>query len=353
MGAVKSIAGGLLGGAPKAPSAGDVINQSAQANRINQITPTGNLQYGTFDENGNFVATPGTATVKVSQTPEQDYLRSQRYELAKQFGASANPTKSSYALQTDLPNISQFIQGLPGVGTAAQMQQGLPQGGNVANLGVNLPELSTNYDEANQRAADAIFQRGMNYAQPGFDQDRQRLEANLAAQGIPVGSEAYQTAVANAERNKNQALENLMLGSITAGNQEAGRLFGQDLAARGQLFGEQGTTFQLAENQQGQRFNQGLSSLTFDEQQRQNRLQEQINAADAALRKQMGIAGVESQRAQLAAALGSESPMFVQTPQTDVGSISNQAYNNRLGQYRQSGSDLGSLFDIGSYFGLF
>lgn len=353
MGAVKSIVGGLVGGAPKAPKAGDVINQSAEANQINQFTPTGNLQYGTFDESGNFVPAANRMTARITQTPEQEFLRANRYELAKQFGLSGTPSMDTRLMQVALPNISQFVQNLPGVGTASQMQQSLPQGGNIADVGVNLPELSTDYMAANERAADAIFRRGLNYAQPGFDQDRQRLEANLAAQGIPVGSDAYQTAIANAERNKNQALENLMLGSITAGNQEAGRLFGQDLSARGQLFGEQGTRFQLAEGQQGQRFNQGLASLTFDEQQRQNRLQEQIGAADAALRKQMGIAGVEAQRAQLAAALGTENPMFVQTPQTDVGSIANQSYKNRMGQYEQSGKDLGSLFDVGKYFKIF
>lgn len=351
MGGIVDSVTSVFKGPPKPPSAGAQIEAQKQANRVNQYTPTGNIEYGAYDAEGNWSPYEGYENVKVSESPEQEALRKQRESLAGQFFEGVNVdqarTIGADVLQRNLPNVSKFIGGLPSTGTSAGVISGLPAGGDINSLREGLPELDADYMAANQRAADAVYNRGMNYYQPEFENQASSAEAQLAARGIPVGSEAYAREKDRIERSQGMQRENLALSAVGAGNQEAARLFGQDLAARGQLFGEGANIFQLAEGQRGARFGEGMQGLAFDEMQRGARLNEQISALDAALRKQSFITGLENQdeqiaqnRARLATGLAQADPQFVNVPGIDAAGAMQTAYGQQQDQYQGSLSNL-------------
>lgn len=361
MGGIVDSVTSVFKGPPKPPSAGSQIEAQKQATRVNQYTPGGNVEFGNYDAEGNFVKNEGYDSARVTESPEQEFLRKQREEIAKQFysgiDTSTGRSISAADYQTRLPNVSQFIGGLPQTGTSADVLSNLPQGGDIASLRQGLPGIDTDYTAANQRAADAVYNRGMNYYQPEFENQTSSAEAQLAARGIPVGSEAYAREKDRIERGQGMQRENLALSAIGAGNQEAARLFGQDLQARGQLFGENANIFGLAEGQRGARFGEGMQGLAFDEMQRGARLNEQTAALDAALRKQSFITGVENQdqqlanqRAQLAAVIGQTNPQFADVKGVDaMGAM--QSANQAGNQYYQD--NLTNLTDFAKFAGGF
>jgi hypothetical protein len=131
-----------------------------------------------------------------------------------------------------------------------------------------------------QRVEQAIMAR----LQPGFDQNRAKMEQRLADQGIPAGSEAYKRQMDEVNRQENDARQQTVL----AGGQEQSRLFGMDLnrgnfanqaqqaaygqeqgrasfenAAQGQRFGQGVTQGQFANEAQNQRFGQGVTQGEF------------------------------------------------------------------------------------------
>jgi uncharacterized protein YcgL (UPF0745 family) len=322
---------------PKAPDYGSMIDAQTKANQINQYTPGGTVEYGSFDKDGNFVPAADRTSARVTESAGQKGIRTGRENLAQSllggldFSGTNNGVLSPYQLQYGLPNVSQFTNNLPGVGTGSGVLSGAPSGGDIGTL-------NQDYADANARAANAVYQRGYNMVNPDLELQQKRTEADLAARGIPVGSDAYSAEKDRLSRNRSNTLENLGLSAITAGNQEAGRLYGQDLS-----------TFNAAEGQRANRVGQGLSALTFDEQQRQNRMNEQIAQLQAQLAKQgfiQGAAGQNEQtlqsRANLAAALGSPNTMFINPAGVDAAGLMNSAYQNQLaGQQARAGNLLG------------
>lgn len=80
------------------------------------------------------------------------------------------------------------------------------------------------YNLQAEEVGDALYQRGMNKLQPGFDRDQTRLETNLSNRGIPIGSAAWADAFDQFGRNKSEQLNNLALDSTLARGQEQDRL---------------------------------------------------------------------------------------------------------------------------------
>lgn len=79
----------------------------------------------------------------------------------------------------------------------------------------------------------ATFDRAENLLAPQFEQAQDKLENSLVQRGIPRGSEAYNEAMDNLDRQQSSALENLALSSVGAGRQEQSRLLSSDIARRG------------------------------------------------------------------------------------------------------------------------
>jgi hypothetical protein len=151
---------------------------ATQSNRINQNTPYANLQYTqSLDANGNPV---WTANQQLAQ-PLQQSLGNIQSQLAQ---STANPFDiNKYQAQTG--------QGYTGM-------------------------------EGWDRATGLINQR----LQPQIEQSQERLQAQLANQGIAPGTEAYNRAMTQQAQKTNDLLNQAQL----AGSQVQNQLQGQSLA---------------------------------------------------------------------------------------------------------------------------
>lgn len=191
-----------LGPAPSAPAAPDysaAARETAQgnvdaarlavaANRVNQYTPYGSLEY-TMSGEDKYGNPMWSATQKFS--PEQQRLLDIQNELS--YGVGQLGTK-----------------GLEYVGQQLSSPFDVSQ---LPSIGINPSETYS----------DAIMRR----LEPQLTQQNEQFEQSMANQGIPVGSEAYNRAKMALGQRQND----LMLGAQTQGLQAG-------LSARQQQLGE-------------------------------------------------------------------------------------------------------------------
>ena len=185
--------------AANATAAGNLSAAQAAtaANRVNQVTPYGNLNYsqnGT-DAQGN---PTWTATTSLSDVGQQ-LLNNQN--------------------QTSL-----------GLGSAINSQLGNVQNTMSQPFNPNLPQVGIN---AGQNYQDAAMSR----LAPQLSQQRELLNNQLANQGIPVGSKAWQTA----QMNQGQKENDLLAANTTQG-------FNTGLAANQNAFNQQMTQYNMPLN---------------------------------------------------------------------------------------------------------
>jgi hypothetical protein len=200
-----------LGPAPSAPAAPDysgaaqataqgnleAARAATAANRVNQVTPYGNLNYtqsGT-DQYGN---PTWTATTTLSDVGQQ-LLNNQN--------------------QTSL-----------GLGSAINAQLGQVQETMGDRFNPNLPSTGMNPGQTYQEAYMARLA-------PQIEQNRNALEARLANQGIEPGTKAYE----NAMRQQAQKENDLLLGATTQG-------FGVGQQANQQAFNQELTKYNMPLN---------------------------------------------------------------------------------------------------------
>ena len=209
-------------GAAQAQSLGNLAGaqQAAQANRVNQVTPYGNLNYTqTTDANGN---PTWTATQSLSQ-PLQDLTNSSLQGLQQ---SQANPMYGINPGQTYSDAIMQRLQ--PQIAQSDESQKAA-----LANQGI-VPGTQA-YDNAmrtyNQGKNDLLTSAQINGMQTGLQ--AQQLQGNQAAQIKSLATPSFinapqQGAVAGpdymgalqTQTNANIAAQNAALGQAT--NQTAG-----------------------------------------------------------------------------------------------------------------------------------
>jgi len=225
-----------LGPAPSAPAAPDyagAARETAQsnleaaraataANRLNQVTPYGNLNYtqsGT-DSYGN---PTWTATTTLSDIGQQ--------LLGNQNAASL------------------------GLGSAINAQLGQVQNVMGRGFNPNIPQTQTSLDNLGgmqgwDRATDLMMQR----LSPQMEQQQESLDVKLANQGIVPGTEAYNRAQTQLSQQQNDLRNQAQLSGLSAGN----TLFQQGL--QGAQFGN--TAQQQAFNQALTQYNLPLNTLS-------------------------------------------------------------------------------------------
>jgi hypothetical protein len=189
-GAVSSIFGGGGGSSGSAPSAPDYIslaNQTAAnnlkaaqaataANRVNQYTPYGSLNY---EQSGT--DSQGNPMWSATQTPTAPLGAAAELSQYNVLGQYANPFT----------------------------------GGNLPSYGIN----------PGQTYSDAIMQR----LQPQQEMQQKQFDAQMANQGIPVGSEAYQNAARQFQQGQNDQRTSAIVGGMNTGLQANQQQYGQNL----------------------------------------------------------------------------------------------------------------------------
>ena len=178
-------------GAAKETAAGnlDAARAAVASNRVNQVTPYGSLSYAVTgqDPYGN---PTWTATSKLS--PDQQALYD--YDIASSKGLGALQSKG-------LTYVSNMLD----------------QPFNTRNL----PQTGINPGED-------MTQSIMRRLQPTLAMEQKQFDTQMANQGIPLGSEAYE----NARRMFDQRQNDKLVSSVIQGTQTG-------LQARGQGFSEQ------------------------------------------------------------------------------------------------------------------
>jgi hypothetical protein len=200
-----------LGPAPSAPAAPDyraaaqetaagnldAARAAAAANRVNQVTPYGNLDYSITgqDPYGN---PTWTATTSLSDVGQQ--LLNNQNQASLGLGSTINSA-------------------------LGRTQEMMGQGFNP-----NLPQVGIN---AGQNYQDAAMQR----LAPQLQQSREALNNQLANSGIPVGSEAYMRA----QMSQSQKENDLLAANTTQG-------FNTGLAANQQAYNQALTNYNIPLN---------------------------------------------------------------------------------------------------------
>ena len=246
-----------LGPAPSAPAAPDyraaaqetaagnldAARAATAANRVNQVTPYGNLDYTITgaDPYGNPTWTARTSLSDVGQQL-----------LSNQNAASL------------------------GLGGAINAQLGQVQ--NVMGQGFNpqTAPITTNVGQANLQTSpdyqggmagwDRANQLLMQRLQPQMDIQQKTLDAKLANQGVVAGTEAYNRAKMGLGLQQNDLLNQAQLSGLQAGNtlfQQGmqGAQFGNQ--AQQQLLNNQLANANLGNQAQQQQFNQALTQYNM------------------------------------------------------------------------------------------
>ena len=167
----------------------DAERLATAANRVNQVTPYGSLNYAITgsDPYGN-----PTWTSTTTLSPDQQELYN--YDIATSKGLGALQQK--------------------GLGYVDQMLASPFDTSRLPSTGIN----------AGEQMSESIMRR----LQPNIQMEQKQFDTQMANQGIPLGSEAYE----NAKRMFDQRQNDKLVSSIIQGTQTG-------LQARGQGFSEQ------------------------------------------------------------------------------------------------------------------
>jgi hypothetical protein len=186
-------------GAANATAAGnlDAARAATAANRVNQVTPYGTLNY-TINGQDPYGNPTWTATTALSDVGQQ--------LLNNQNNASLGLGKTINSALGDVQNT-----------------MGQPFNPNLPQVGIN----------AGQNYQDAAMQR----LQPQIQQSREALNTQLANSGIPVGSEAWRRAQVAQGQKEND----LLAANTTQG-------FNTGLAANQNAFNQQMTQYNMPLN---------------------------------------------------------------------------------------------------------
>jgi hypothetical protein len=276
-GLLSPITNALFGSPPSAPAAPnytaaaqatasgnlDAARQATAANRVNQVTPYGNLNYAITGEDpyGN-----PTWTATQSLSPDQQQLYNMDIATSKGLGQLqqqglgyvqnmlANPFSTS-----GLPNIQSNVgqanlNPLTGQANLQTVGQGPDmygvQGAQQAQGMGQAAQLQTSLDNQGMAGWDRASQLMMQRLQPQMEIQQKNLDAQLANQGLAQGTEAYNRAKMSLGMQQNDLLNQAQLQAQGIGQ----NLFNQSLQ------GGQFTNAALTQQNQNQLANTGLSN---------------------------------------------------------------------------------------------
>lgn len=273
-------------------------------NQANQVGPYGSL---TYSYQPGITLADGTvvpqATATTTLSPAQQQLLDQNNQMASQLNQAA---LQGIGYVTDTASHPLDLSKLPKMATTAP--------------GVYQAPTIDKFNSARDEVTNAYMQR----LQPQMDQQKQALDAQLASQGIELGSKAYTDAQDQLARSQNDQ----RTAALLSGDQAVQNLF-QNAMAAGQL-----------------QFNQGLAGDQFVNQARNQALQEQeflrqeplniLNALRTGNQASLPTFGNVSAGNNIQAA-----PIYQAT--ADQYAAAQNAYQNKMANYSSLLGGLGSI----------
>ena len=376
---------------PPVPDPNELINAQANANRITQFTPYGNLLFGSVGDRGQFVQgqvpEDGQAAAFTQETPFQAQMRAategtglglgnlafNRVTGRQVVGQNADGSPI-FADDPDFENPFRTAPTLAGVQQAQDIDPttGLPAFQSQISTTTPLPTaidtagltaLQSDPEAFRTNIEQTLFNRQLGLLQPEFTQQREALEQNLADRGIPITSQGYNDAVNRLETQQGEQLSRLAQQATLAAGQESDRLVNQARNIRAQQFGERAAAGEFGLAAQGQGFSQAAANTQLANAARQQQVADQLLSNQIAnQQRQRQIAERTALRGQnfneLAALLGG--PQIQQGSFFAPGTIDTQgafgaqmaAQQNAFNQAMQNRSaNLGGLFGLAGNLG--
>lgn len=112
-----------------------------------------------------------------------------------------------------------------------------------------LPNATQGADAIRQSVVDSLYKQQTQYLDPQFQQQQSMLDTQLRNQGLQPGSQAYDTAMANLGRQKQQAYGNAMYNAIGQGTSASEAAQRENIAAAQQGISEQELARELPLNE--------------------------------------------------------------------------------------------------------
>ena len=337
--------GGFLGlgpapSAPAAPNYAAAAQETAQgnldaaraataANRVNQVTPYGNLDYTITGEDpyGNPTWTARTSLSDVGQQLLNNQnaaslglgsaITSQLGQVQDVMGRGFNPNTPAIQYGGQAPTLGQ-------VGQAGQAQ----------GMG-NAPTLQTGLDYQGMEGWDKATALLNQRLQPQIQQSEERLQAQLANQGIVAGTEAYNRAM----QQQGQKTNDLLTQAQLAGQNVQQNLFGQ--ALQGGSFANQAM---LGQNQaqlgnvaqSNQALQQNYANQLAAQQQNNQALQQMFANQQAGA----GLSNQAQQQAYNQALTQYNMPLNTLSALRTGAQVQNPSFVNSAQQATTSGADI-------------
>ena len=289
---------------PPTPDPNQLINAQANANRITQFTPYGNLRFGSVGDQGQFVegAVPddGRAAAFTQETPFQAQMRAAQEGTGLGLGNVAfnrvtgrtvvgqGPGGAPIFAQT--PNFQNPFEtaptlsgvtaaqdidpttGLPAFQSQISTQQQMPT--SISTTG--LTALTNDPVQLRSNIEQTLFDRQLGLLQPEFTRQSQELQQNLADRGIPITSQAYNDAVGRLQTQQGEERQRLAQQATLAAGQEADRIVNQARGIRAQQFGERAAAGEFGLASQGQGFSQAAANTALANAARQDTIANQL-----------------------------------------------------------------------------
>ena len=196
---------------PPAPDPEKLIAAQAEANRISQFTPQGNLVYGRVTDDGQFAFDPAASrhATKVTETPFQQDFRARQEAIGQTLADRA-------------------LHQAEGLGAGRLDTAGLPPGLDASGLAA-----------LRGRSEQAAFRRALDLLDPEIERQERRLRQSLANRGLPIaagsaGGDEYGRFLDAGNRARQDAAH----AAVAQGGAEADRAYNRAASARQQGFAE-------------------------------------------------------------------------------------------------------------------
>lgn len=312
-------------GAARAQGAANVetARASAKLSNPNYINPLGtrSVAYGQTD--------PDLVTVTDQLSPLGQQRFDQEQRIIGQLGSMAESGLSRVGGSVATP----FSFGGP-TQVSGLNDGSFRTGPNaITRPGVN------DFSADRQRVEQAIYSR----LEPQLAKDREALRTQLVNRGFREGTEAYDDAMGQSDRQATDA----RMQAVLAGGNEQSRLFGMGLNSEQQAFQQNLASDQSANQAEQARLAQQLSAGSFQNQARQQAMQEAMMLRQLPLNEINALrSGAQVSMPQFQAFQGTQvTPPPIFNAAQAAGQATQNAYN---AQQAQNASAMQGLTSLGS-----
>jgi len=258
-----------------AQAQGELSNEAAReanyANRPDQYNPWGSLTWGTEE-----VIDPATGEPVTKWTQTQGMSGDAQLLYDQQMGLMGGRGEMAAGMNDRIRNEMGGAVNWNQFGNIhgnARSPQDIQQDEqNRVNAAVGDP------NQIRQQAEDAAYGRATSRLDPRFAQSDEALKVNLRNKGLRVGDQAYDTAMANASREKTDAYQQAQYGASEAGRGEANQMYNQRMGIN-----------QAAQSGGQQQYGQQMGSTEMANALRDQQIQEQLAKRNFSLNEQNAL----------------------------------------------------------------